>query len=90
MACKYGDPSCPCQDGDHCHYEPHNATLTPANNVPPEYVRRAIAAEREACAKIAIDHAEFCRKEFYNGGHESLDERASGAAWIAELIRKSS
>ena len=50
MACKYGDPSCPCQDGDHCHYEPHDATLTPANNVPPEYVRRAIAAEREACA----------------------------------------
>ncbi len=51
-------------------------------------IDKAIAAEREACAVIAIDHAEFCRKEFYNGGHESLDERASGAAWIAELIRK--
>ena len=47
-------------------------------------------AEREVCAKIAIDHAEFCRKEYYNGGHGSLDERASGAAWIAELIRKRS
>jgi hypothetical protein len=20
-ACKYGDPACPCQDGDRCHYE---------------------------------------------------------------------
>jgi hypothetical protein len=21
--CKYGDPLCPCQDGDACHYENH-------------------------------------------------------------------
>ncbi len=21
IACKYGDPLCPCQDGDECHYE---------------------------------------------------------------------
>lgn len=24
MTCKYGDPSCPCQDGDSCHYEGDN------------------------------------------------------------------
>ena len=86
--CKYGDPVCPCQDGDPCHYEPHGDT--PAMHVAPESVLRAVAAEREAGAKIAIDHAEFCRKEFHSGGHESLDERASGAAWIAELIRRRS
>lgn len=56
MACKYGDPSCPCQDSDHCHYEPHRATNTPANNVPPEFVLRAVAAEREACAELAWKH----------------------------------
>lgn len=22
--CKYGDPTCPCQDGDECHYEGDN------------------------------------------------------------------
>ena len=22
--CKYGDPTCPCQDGDMCHYEGPN------------------------------------------------------------------
>lgn len=24
VPCKYGDPSCPCQDGDPCHYEGEN------------------------------------------------------------------
>ena len=24
MRCKYGDPTCPCQDGDMCHYEGPN------------------------------------------------------------------
>lgn len=22
MTCPYGDPLCPCQDGDACHYQP--------------------------------------------------------------------
>jgi len=25
-ACPHGDPSCPCQDGDSCHYEPSGDT----------------------------------------------------------------
>jgi hypothetical protein len=28
--CKYGDPTCPCQDGDMCHYEGPNAWPPPA------------------------------------------------------------
>ena len=28
--CKYGDPFCPCQDGDMCHYEGPNP-MTPPN-----------------------------------------------------------
>ncbi len=28
--CKYGDPSCPCQDGDLCHYEGENPMTPPA------------------------------------------------------------
>ena len=37
IACNYGDPTCPCQGGDPCHYEGENPML-----VPPEYVRQAI------------------------------------------------
>lgn len=29
-ACKYGDPYCPCQDGDPCHYEGDNPMTPPA------------------------------------------------------------
>lgn len=28
--CKYGDPYCPCQDGDSCHYEGENPMAPPA------------------------------------------------------------
>ena len=28
-ACKYGDPTCPCQDGDPCHYEGDNPMTPP-------------------------------------------------------------
>lgn len=28
--CKYGDPTCPCQDGDSCHYEGENPWTPPA------------------------------------------------------------
>jgi len=28
-ACKYGDPYCPCQDGDMCHYEGPNPMPPP-------------------------------------------------------------
>jgi hypothetical protein len=27
--CKYGDPACPCQDGDACHYEGENPLKKP-------------------------------------------------------------
>lgn len=27
--CNYGDPACPCQDGDACHYEGENAMPPP-------------------------------------------------------------
>lgn len=29
-ACKYGDPLCPCQDGDMCHYEGPKPLPVPA------------------------------------------------------------
>lgn len=43
MHCPYGDPTCPCQDGDACHYEGPDPI-----NVRPEYVRRAIKQAIEA------------------------------------------
>lgn len=44
MRCKYGDPSCPCQDGDACHYEPIDGTAT--MNVPARFVRTAMSQAR--------------------------------------------
>lgn len=38
--CRYGDPTCPCQDGDICHYVA--GCTTPAMAVPPEYVDNAL------------------------------------------------
>lgn len=35
--CKYGDPTCPCQDGDQCHYAGYQAM-----GVPPHLVDRLI------------------------------------------------
>jgi hypothetical protein len=35
--CPYGDPTCPCQDGDMCHYEGPDAM-----SVRPDYVRIAV------------------------------------------------
>lgn len=29
IPCKYGDPLCPCQDGDMCHYEGPNPMAAP-------------------------------------------------------------
>ena len=49
--------------------------------------REAVEREREACAKIASDHAKFCHKEAHNGGCAELYERASGAAYIEQRIR---
>ena len=40
--CKYGDPMCPCQDGDACHYEGDNP-MTP----PPIAALKARIAELE-------------------------------------------
>ena len=42
MQCKYGDPTCPCQDGDLCHYEGDRPM-----NVSPEFVRFALVREFE-------------------------------------------
>ncbi len=80
MVCKYGDPICPCQDGDPCHYEPHGDT--PAMHVSPECVRNAIrdavAAEREDCAVIA----EGLKIQIGDG-----PQRPADGDWIADEIR---
>lgn len=47
--CFYGDPTCPCQDGDPCHYEGDDPM-----NVPPEYARRAIERQREMLGRCNI------------------------------------
>jgi hypothetical protein len=33
-ACPYGDPTCPCQDGDPCHYEPMPNAPTEEGKLP--------------------------------------------------------
>ena len=51
-ACKYLDPTCPCQDGDTCHYEGDNPW-----SVPSDRVRAIIAATQEKCAQVADAYA---------------------------------
>lgn len=62
--CIYGDPTCPCQDGDVCHYV--DSGKTKAMMVSPEYVlnaRRAAEVQSEdigwneaieACIECAV------------------------------------
>lgn len=50
----------------------------------------AMSDEREACAKIAQEHGEFCHREVDNGGSADLRERAEGACYVAEKIRQRS
>jgi hypothetical protein len=50
--CKYGDPMCPCQDGDACHYEGDNP-MTP----PPIAALKARIAALEAERDCANDRA---------------------------------
>lgn len=76
--CKYGDPICPCKDGDFCHYERHG--YTPAMNVPPEYVLLAVAAEREICAQIA--------KGLTIQIGDGPPLKAKDGDWIAHVIRE--
>lgn len=38
IGCPYGDPSCPCQDGDPCHYEGKDPML-----VQPQFVRNRVS-----------------------------------------------
>ena len=50
--CKYGDPHCPCQDGDACHYESYEGSPAVAC-VPTDYVRRALGRAEAENFKLA-------------------------------------
>lgn len=78
MTCKYGDPTCPCQDGDKCHYERDGGT--PAWHVLPDYVLAAVAAEREVCAQIAESLT------IKIGDGPAI--KAKDGDWIADAIRE--
>jgi hypothetical protein len=51
-----------------------------------EAIRRAIAAEREACAKIATDRAAICQ-DAYDKGDVREVHPLNEALHIAQLIR---
>lgn len=42
MICKYGDPFCPCPDGDMCHYEGPNPMPAPARKVKTDFWAKPI------------------------------------------------
>lgn len=54
--CKYGDPACPCQDGDTCHYEGKDAWPKP---VP---LDRQIAAVRREVGMRKRVYPSFIQK----------------------------
>ena len=49
--CKYYDPTCPCQDGDQCHYE----TYGDSKGMDPRHVLLARIAELEALNRELTD-----------------------------------
>ena len=51
--CKYGDPMCPCQDGDACHYEGDNP-MTPPPIAALKSRIAALEAERDALKQDAV------------------------------------
>ncbi len=83
-ACKYGDPTCPCQDGDPWHYEGEQPM-----SVSPENVRRALAVqdariERLKDAKIKADSNSA---RLLTELHEACD-RAERAKAVVEAARE--
>ncbi len=85
MTCKYGDPICPCQDGDPCHYEPHGDTL--AMHVPPECVLRAVNANNE---QLRAGLQGLVRAVEADGECQGYDPRSVGAAhtWVAIAMKE--
>lgn len=55
--CKYGDPYCPCQDGDLCHYEGENP-MSPDSDVA-AYARRVRDIDSEHRSPHALEKVAF-------------------------------
>lgn len=55
--CKYGDPTCPCQDGDMCHYKA--GWTTKAWPVPPEFVDAALAKKDAEIERLQAEKIEM-------------------------------
>jgi len=49
--CRYGDPTCPCQDGDPCHYEGKNPWTPPIQML--EKVKAELAQLQQAREELA-------------------------------------
>jgi hypothetical protein len=66
--CKYGDPFCPCQDGDLCHYEGPNPMTPPKpletipcdacdREVPYAEIIECSHCDARVCPKCLVEHA---------------------------------
>lgn len=73
--CKYGDQSCPCQDGDACHYEGKDAWPPPKK----PRGRPSLPHEQRQTERVEIRMTKAQR--------DKLD-KLGGAAWIRERIDK--
>ncbi len=54
-ACKYGDPLCPCQDGDMCHYEGPNPMKPPNVTNEMQWI-----CENPECRKVYAEYVNGC------------------------------
>jgi len=63
--CKYGDPYCPCQDGDMCHYEGPNPMPAPR----PHYCRvcEKPILSAELCEECAEGNDPFVQSKYSVG-----------------------
>ena len=72
VPCPHGDKSCPCQDGDLCHYEGPNAWPRAA------YESNIEELEEYASAEDACHHCGKPLDEFGDLGCEYCDRRHPG------------
>jgi hypothetical protein len=54
VACRYGDESCPCQDGLQCHYEGANALLPPSAPKTPAQRKAEERRRHKAAGRVAV------------------------------------
>ena len=97
--CKYGDPTCPCADGDTCHYEgqnpwpaPPKGKFEPTKQSAGDKIRRELSGSsvERCCAEIAAQLADHNEREERRGkpllGELTEEETKTEVEYLGRLL----